>query len=295
MPTATEVEPWTQAVIRLWDDVKFYEEHRRLALAEAWRWDPKILIPRYVEFFRNLKLGPRPKPSRSTGRAKGVVLVPHLNGIEWECEQSLGKLEHEGVRVVRSAGSSQIDVVRNKLASESLHEGAESILFIDADLGFDPLDALRLLARPEPVVSGVYAKKGRREFASVFADGVTEVVFGANAFGLYPLKYAATGFLRIKASVLQRMIDELGLPLCNTQWGQGEWPFFRPEVVPQGDGRHHYLGEDWAFSHRLAAIGVTPLADTSIRHWHFGRYGFGREDAGAETRRFATYTHHFKG
>ena len=291
LPTAEEVEPWVQAVIRLWDDPAFYEEHRRRALAEARRWDPEVLEPQYVEFFRDLKAVPKPVPEIPPGRAKAVVLVPHINGVDWECEQSLRKLEEEGVRVVRSGGSSQIDVARNRLASEALHDGFESIFFIDSDLGFDPLDALRLLAGPEPVVSGVYAKKGRREFASIFAEGVDEVIFGAHAFGLYPLKYAATGFLRVKASVLRRMVAELDLPLCNRKWGRGEWPFFQPTIVPQGEGEHHYLGEDWAFSHRLARIGVTPMADTSIRLWHYGRHPFGWEDAGADFRRYATYTH----
>ncbi len=85
------------------------------------------------------------------------------------------------MRVVRSEGCPQIDVARNMLASDALNQGAESIFFIDADLGFDPLDALRLLARPEPVISGVYAKKRQRGFASVFADGITEVTFGEGA------------------------------------------------------------------------------------------------------------------
>ncbi len=87
------------------------------------------------------------------------------------------------------------------------------------------------------------------------------------------------------------MIDELSLPECNTHWGKGVWPFFQPEVVSQGEGRQHYLGEDWAFSYRLARIGVTPMADTSIRLWHYGRYGYGWEDVGIESKRFATYTH----
>ena len=107
-----------------------------------------------------------------------MVLVPHLNGIEWECERSLRALEAARVRVVRSEGSSQVDVARNTLASDALHDGAEALMFIDADIGFDPADALRLLARPEPVLAGIYAKKGRRELASRFADGIDEVVFG---------------------------------------------------------------------------------------------------------------------
>ncbi len=294
LPTAEEVEPWVQAVIRLWDDAEFYEEHRQRALVEARRWEPEVLGSRYIEFFDGLKPGPKPKPIIPPGRAKSVVLVPYLNVIERECEEALRGLEAAGVRVVRSGGNSAIDVARNRLASEALHDGAESLFFVDSDIGFDPRDALRLLARPEPVVAGVYAKKGNRSFASIFADGVDEVVFGAHASGLYPLKYAATGFLRIKAQVLRRLIEELDLPHCNTHWGKGDWPFFQPFVVPQGGGRLHYLGEDWAFSHRLAQIGVTPMADTSIRLWHYGRHAYGWEDVGFDFKRFATLTHRFR-
>ena len=222
-------------------------------------------------------------------RAKSAVLVPHLNGIEPECEDGLRRLEHAGVPVVRRRGSSQIDVARNEMASDALHDGLEAILFIDADIGFDPFDALRLLARPEPVISGLYAKKHRREIASTFAAGVDEVCLGLDAPGPYPLTYAATGFLRVKVDVLRRMIERLDLPLCNRKWGRGAWPFFQPVVVPHPEGGHHYLGEDWAFSHRLNQIGITPLADASIRLWHFGSYGFGWEDAGSERPRNAAY------
>jgi glycosyltransferase involved in cell wall biosynthesis len=213
-----------------------------------------------------------------------------MNTIEWECEQALRQLEQAGVRVVRRGGCSAIDVARNEMISEALHDEAEAILFIDSDIGFEPPDALRLLARPEPVVSGVYAKKGTRELASIFA-GVKELAFGPDAPGPYPLQYAATGFLRVRAGVLRRMITELEMPLCNTHWGRGVWPFFQPLIVPHGQGKWHYLGEDWAFSYRLARIGVTPLADTSIRLWHWGRYGFSWEDAGSTVQRYRSYSY----
>jgi hypothetical protein len=225
------------------------------------------------------------------GRGQAVVLVPHLNGIEWECEHALRQLEADGIRVVRRGGCSAIDVARNELISEAIHDGAESMLFIDSDIGFDPADALRLLARPEPVVAGIYAKKGMRELASVFAEGVKEVLFGPDAVGTYPLKYAATGFLRIKIGVLRQLIADLQLPLCNTHWGRGVWPFFQPMIIPHGTGKWHYLGEDWAFSQRLTQIGATPLADTSIRLWHWGRYSFGWEDAGNTVSRYRSYSY----
>ena len=68
------------------------------------------------------------------------------------------------------------------MLSDALHDGYESALFIDADTGFDPFDALRVfLARPEPVVAGIYTKKNRRELASTFADGIEEILFGPEA------------------------------------------------------------------------------------------------------------------
>ena len=225
------------------------------------------------------------------GRAQCVVMVPHMNGIEWECEQALRQLEAAGVRVMRRGGCSAIDVARNELLSEAVHEGAERMLFVDSDIGFDPADALRLLARPEPVIAGIYAKKGMREMASIFGDGVKEVLFGPDATGPYPLKYAATGFLRIRLGVLRQMIADLKLPLCNTHWGRGVWPFFLPLIVPHGPEKFHYLAEDWAFSHRLTQIGVTPLADTTIRLWHWGRYSFGWEDAGSTVNRYRSYSY----
>ena len=54
-----------------------------------------------------------------------------------------------------------------------------------------------------------------------------------------------------------------------------------------------YLAEDWAFCERARAAGLPIFADPSIRLWHFGRYGYGWEDAGRSTERFDIYTASF--
>lgn len=218
---------------------------------------------------------------------KTIVLVPHLNGIEEPCEAGLKQLEIAGLRVQRRRGCSGIDRARCQMVSEAMHDGYESMLFIDADVSFDPADALRMFERPEPVISGVYAIKGVRRFASVF-DGVEEVVFGKKAPDSYPLVYAAGGFLRFTADVLRRMIDHFKFPLCDLKWGRGLWPFFLPIVTDDG----HYLGEDWAFSYRLREMGVKVLADTSIRLYHWdGPRAYSWEEAGGSPpgKRFSTY------
>jgi hypothetical protein len=215
--------------------------------------------------------------SPSSVAGKPVVLVPYYSAIEKECEEGLRSLVRAGVAVSRFSLSA-IDLLRSAMLSDALARGFDSILFIDADIGFDPADALRLLARPEPVVAGIYVHNKGRDFAGTFAQGVTKVVFGPAAPGLYPMLYAPTGFLRIRAEVLRRMIDELGLPQCH--WGsiKGIFPFFLPLCVPDGRGGTRYLTEDYSFSHRLSQIGVTPLADTTIKLSHYKKYGFSYDD-----------------
>jgi hypothetical protein len=206
-----------------------------------------------------------------------VVLVPHYAVVEKECEEGLHALARAGIPV-RRASSSAIDLVRSVMISHALRDGFDRFLFIDADIGFDPGDALRLLARPEPVVAGVYMKKADRDYSGVFAAGISRVVFGPAAPGLYPMLYASAGFLRIRAEVLHRMIAELKLPVCQFGSIKGIYPFFLPLCVPDGRGGTRYLTEDYSFSHRLHQIGITPMADTTIKLFHYGRYGFSYED-----------------
>jgi hypothetical protein len=217
------------------------------------------------------------EPTRPAVAGKPVVLVPFYSAVEKECEEGLRSLVRAGVALSRFSLSA-IDLLRSAMLSHALRQGFDSILFIDADIGFDPADALRLLARPEPVVAGIYVHNKGRDFAGTFAQGVTKVVFGPAAPALYPLKYAPTGFLRIRSEVLWRMIDELKLPECH--WGsiKGIYPFFLPLCVPDGRGGTRYLTEDYSFSHRLSQIGVTPMADTSIKLFHYKKYGFSYDD-----------------
>jgi glycosyltransferase involved in cell wall biosynthesis len=294
MPTAEEVRPWIEAVVRCWDDPDWYEEQRRLARDEAGRWGPDVLEPRYARLFGELRAGLRPPGPPPRGRSSSIVLVPYRGGIDPECEVALRALENEGLRVLRRGDCQRPDVAHNELASVALHQGYESLLFVDPETGFDPLDALRLLARPEPVIAGLYARPGSRELDCQF-DGLAEIRFGPDAAGLYPLRHAPAGFLRIRTAVLRRMIAELDLPPCDVRDGRGTWPFFLPLVVPDPTRGLTYLGDDQAFSYRLSQIGVTPMADTSIRLWRYGRYGFGWEDVGKSPTRHSSYTLHLQG
>jgi glycosyltransferase involved in cell wall biosynthesis len=50
VPTAKELAPWIDIIIRLWDDNDFYAQERRRCLAAAEAWHPDRLVPRFEEF-----------------------------------------------------------------------------------------------------------------------------------------------------------------------------------------------------------------------------------------------------
>ena len=54
LPTGEEVQPWVEAVIRLWDDAAEYERWSRAARERARQWHPDRLAPIYCEFFSRI-------------------------------------------------------------------------------------------------------------------------------------------------------------------------------------------------------------------------------------------------
>ena len=70
VPESSEVEPWVEAVIRLWDDDSLYAEQSALALKEAERWRPERLRPLYAEFFRNVRSQPGAPVRKASARSR---------------------------------------------------------------------------------------------------------------------------------------------------------------------------------------------------------------------------------
>src|SRR5207248_1210536 len=54
VPSAAEVAPWVETIIRLCDDNTFYEQERRRCLAAAEAWRPEHLLPHFEAFFNHV-------------------------------------------------------------------------------------------------------------------------------------------------------------------------------------------------------------------------------------------------
>ena len=220
--------------------------------------------------------------------ARCVVLVPYNTQIVPHCEEGLRALRDRGYVVRRVAGFAAIDQGRNQIATDALLDGFAETMWVDADVGFDPaaVDALRKHA--QPLVGGIYPQKGRRTLATHLLPGTGAVTFGAGG-GLTEVLYSATGFLHVRREVYAATRDALALPVCNERFGKPTVPWFQPAVIPSGAG-DWYLAEDYAFCDRAKRAGFRVWADTSLRLWHYGSYGYGWEDAGRAPERFEDFT-----
>jgi len=226
-----------------------------------------------------------------------VILVPAFSQPVGKCEEGLRELEKRGYPIRRARGFSAIDQGRNQMASDALHAGFAETMWIDTDIGFDADSVERLRSHGLPIVCGLYPQPGARSIACQLLPGTKKVIFGEEG-GLMEIMYAAAGFLHVRREAYELIRDKLKLPLCNTRFGAGMWPFFQSFATENPDLgakiRHRYLTEDFAFSHRARESGLKIMADAGIRLWRVGSYGYGWEEAGSDSERFDTYYFHIE-
>ena len=72
VPSAEEVEPWVERIIRLWDDVALYEQASDSARQEARRWHPNQLAPVYQSFFNGICHQPGPPIMPRVAKVAGL-------------------------------------------------------------------------------------------------------------------------------------------------------------------------------------------------------------------------------
>tara|TARA_B100000401_G_scaffold163730_1_gene109409 strand:- start:9781 stop:10440 length:660 start_codon:yes stop_codon:yes gene_type:complete len=179
---------------------------------------------------------------------------------------------------IRFIGNQIVTRARNMLSYIFLKdESFTHLLFVDADVCWNPLDVKKLLEHDLECVIGVYPNKkylikngtiGLNP-SSVFSQPL--VTKGEN---LVKVKYAATGFMLLNRVAFDRVklyVDTFELPVS-----EGEnatlYNFFDCNVV-NGD----YLTEDYYFSHLFNQFDGEIFADKSIRLKHIGFHVYGED------------------
>jgi hypothetical protein len=170
------------------------------------------------------------------------------------------------------ANESLVTRARNNLVAKvMLNPKATHLMFIDADVGFNPESVYKLIAHDKDVVGGIYPKK------TFEPDYVFNPSPDANREGdLIEVEDIGTGFLLIKREVIQKMFDSFPnlKHRNNINIGNEAEPFMYALFDTDIDDQGNYLSEDYTFCKRWRELGGKIYADTSIPLTHTGYYSF---------------------
>ncbi len=203
--------------------------------------------------------------------------------VHWEYMVSVVKLI-EALRQVNvpvtlaASGGALLDRNRNLHASQCLNGQYTHLLFIDADMAFEPSLVLKMLRLGQPFVGALYpfrASHGRfvGQSSLILEDGKISV-----RDGFVRSRYVGTGVLLLERAVLEKMRDgypELYLPKGDPWYaGAGEsGPILQCFTALQGsDGV--FEGEDASFCSRWVGLDGEIWANVDETIEHYGQQRF---------------------
>lgn len=220
---------------------------------------------------------------------KVLICTPAYGGnMGFEYVISLLRLDHAlrarniGVDYAFLANESLIQRARNYLCKQFMDaESFTHLLFIDADIQFQPDDILRMIDAQVPLIGGVYPKKkihwdrntaGGTSMAHMLDYVVTPLDASTTISNIYepqPVKYVGTGCMLIAREVLEAM--QIAAP---DRWffaeGVKYYAFF--DCIFAEDKT--YLSEDYYFCNVWRNLGGTVYAAYWTRLTHWGIQGF---------------------
>lgn len=181
---------------------------------------------------------------------------------------------------------------RNYLTHQFLQSPATHLMWIDADIGFDPFDIVRMVRSDRDIVCGIYPKKEIhwQQVAKAARDGVPperlrdhEQSFVVNpvdsspdrltAEGLLEIDSAGTGFMLIKRGVFEALADDVPSYVDGSTPGITLKEFYAVSIDP--DSANSLLSEDYHFCRLARNRGIKVYAASWVRLNHMGTYIFG--------------------
>lgn len=194
---------------------------------------------------------------------------------------------------------SLITRARNYLVDEFLRTDFSHLLFLDADIHFNPQDIIAMLALDRDVIGAPYPKKALnwaniaqaarnhpeldpKEFENVVGDYVFNVVKGTEKFQVSePLEVMeiGTGYMLVKREVFPKFAEAYPqLRYKPDHVGQKNFDgsryihaYFDTVIDPQSE---RYLSEDYMFCQWYRAIGGHIWLCPWVQTQHVGTYAF---------------------
>lgn len=181
-------------------------------------------------------------------------------------------------RITTLRNESLITRARNILTAMFVESECTHLMFIDADIEFQPEDIIRAIAHDKDILAGAYPKKALPVQYAInfkFIDKEKRRVRVEN--GAAEVLDASTGFFMIKRRVVEKMMAEY--PELHYKNDSNIDPKFNEycyalfdTIIDQRDNR--YLSEDYCFCRRWQDLGGEIWIDLNTKLNHVGSYTF---------------------
>lgn len=188
--------------------------------------------------------------------------------------------------ILRSiSNESLVTRARNTLVHEFLKTECTHLLFIDADIGFQPEAVVALLNGDFGVSAIAYARKGM-SFEKLRDNNIqTAMSYAVNlrrpSDGPYTLEFikdefvetleASTGFFMIKRHVLEEMIQAYPELMQKNEAGETVFGLFDCMIEP---GTRRAMSEDYSFCRRWSDMGGKVYLNLKHNLSHTGAFTF---------------------
>lgn len=137
-----------------------------------------------------------------------MVGVPMYGGVCFDAfTMGLWDLQHEchkaGITLAMATirNESLIHRARNRILADFMASSCSHLMFIDADIGFEARDVLRLVAHNRPFVGATYPKKDRTRYNPAFIP-LPGPVFQREGDGLAEVMCLPGGFMMLQRDVV---------------------------------------------------------------------------------------------
>jgi hypothetical protein len=207
---------------------------------------------------------------------------------------------------------SLVSRARNNLVAKAMNDPEMThIIFIDADITWNPSDILKLIICNKALCGGVYPlkhyywerltanpeknfikevleRKKKSDFHAHISDELMiqhnllryNINYNNNVLSiennLAKVRHLATGFMMIKRSTIEKMSQSFPSTKYTDDVGflQGKENDFAYALFDCGVEDNHYYSEDWLFCHRWTKMGGSIWLDVTINLVHTGNEDF---------------------
>jgi len=174
------------------------------------------------------------------------------------------------IQIGSICGCSVVSRARNLLAKDMLESQCDYLLFIDADINFEPEHIFRLMAwggdPKKGIVAGVPRTRSTTKTYIATLDYDDNNALTMDSMGLVRAQRVATAFMLVRREVFQQMVDAHPEWMYKDQRVDGMVPcLFDFMLTDEG-----YIGEDYLFCDRARELGFEVWIDPTIKLGHMG-------------------------